>query len=348
MIKIQSHRGQYEVHFFEKVSDLRIDNEIDQFYLVDQKVLELHLAGKLPMGRTVVFTAVEENKSIERIPEVLQDLLNKGIKRNCTLVAVGGGITQDVACFIASVLFRGIDWTFYPTTLLAQADSCIGSKSSINFSSWKNILGNFNPPTSVLVCQEFLRTLSERDIRSGVGEIIKIHALENVDEFKNLASQYEKIINDPNVQQKFIQRSLELKKRWIEMDEFDKGPRNLLNYGHSFGHALEAATNFAIPHGIAVTIGMDIANFVALKLGRIDSKAFEFYHEAIIKNVRGEMSNPIPMDKFLQAIGKDKKNIGSNLSLILPSEKGFEKVQVPNDNTFKNLVVEYLNMQKSL
>jgi 3-dehydroquinate synthase len=341
MMQIQSHRGSYDVHFFERLSELSWSLDADRMYLVDQNVYDLHLSKSIPLEKVVLFAALEENKSLEKIPDVLEKLLERGLKRNLTLITIGGGITQDVGCFLASLAFRGIDWEFFPTTLLAQADSCIGSKSSINFSSWKNILGNFNPPKRVVICQEFLKTLSKLEIRSGIGEILKIHALESPSEFKNLASEFKEIVNNSSIQQKFIRRSLELKKRWIELDEFDKGPRNLLNYGHSFGHALEAATNFAIPHGIAVTIGMDMANFVAMKLGRIDSDQFKFYHDTISDNIGDERSVHVPIDKFLQAIAKDKKNVGSKLSLILPGKNGFEKVQVPNDSHFQNLVTEY-------
>jgi 3-dehydroquinate synthase len=343
MMQIQSHRGSYQVDFCESISKLSFDLSPGRTFLIDKNVYELHLDKLIPLEKVVLFTAQEENKSLEKVPDVLAKLLERGLKRNHTLVAVGGGITQDVACFLASLVFRGIDWEFYPTTLLAQADSCVGSKSSINFSAWKNILGNFNPPRKVMICQEFLETLSEADIRSGIGEILKIHALESPTEFKILGAEFEKLVNDPTIRQKFIRRSLQLKKRWIELDEFDKGPRNLLNYGHSFGHALEAATGFAIPHGIAVTIGMDMANFVAMKLGRIDQTQFEFFHETISKNIGTERHIPVPMDKFLQAISKDKKNIDNKLSLILPGKDGFEKVQVANDSKFKDLVSEYQN-----
>ncbi len=342
MISINSHQGPYTVEFYQSVGDLPLTNisSSPKFYLIDRKVHELHLKDFKPTT-LVLFDALEENKSIERLPQVLEELLKKGIKRNCTLVTIGGGITQDVACFIASCLFRGIDWEFYPTTLLAQADSCIGSKSSINFKSWKNILGNFNPPTKVGICAEFRKTLGEIEMRSGIGEILKIHALENQKAYQEVSAAFEDILTSDQVCQDYIKRSLLYKKRWIELDEFDEGPRNLLNYGHSFGHAIESATDFGIPHGIAVTLGMDIANFVAFRLNRITEDDYCFYKKTLMKNLGSERNVPVSVEKVVAAISKDKKNVGQDLMLILPGVEQFEKVPVSNNPRFADLLTEY-------
>ena len=175
-------------------------------------------------------------------------------------------------------MFRGLDWDFFPTTLLAQSDSCIGSKSSINSGNIKNILGTFTPPKKIILDVSFLKTLEEKDIYSGIGEMIKVHAINSPESFDQINQSYDKILEDPESMVQFIRASLLFKKRLIELDEFDVGPRNVMNYGHSFGHAIETATNYGIPHGIAVTIGMDMANFVASKLGVTSLSNFERMH----------------------------------------------------------------------
>src|SRR5581483_3202456 len=197
------------------------------------------------------------------------------IRRNHVLVAIGGGIIQDITCFLAATMLRGLPWNFIPTTLLAQADSCIGSKSSINAGEAKNILGTFTPPARVDVSTRFLKTLDERDIRSGIGEMLKVHAIEGPQSFDQIAHDYENILSDDSVMLHYIRRSLDIKKRIIEIDEFDRGPRNVMNYGHSFGHAIESATDFAVPHGIAVTLGMDLANYTAVRTGRTGEAFFQ-------------------------------------------------------------------------
>jgi 3-dehydroquinate synthase len=141
----------------------------------------------------------------------------------------------------------------------------------------------------------------------------------------------------------FVRKSLEIKQRLIEVDEFDRGPRNIMNYGHSFGHAIEAATDFAVPHGIAVTMGMDMANFVASGMGRMKVKEFARMHCKLRKNYEGFERVPVPMDRLMDALSRDKKNVGADLTLILPNgEARPEKVRVAADNAFQTLCRKFL------
>jgi 3-dehydroquinate synthase len=229
-----------------------------------------------------------------------------------------------------------------PTTLLAQADSCIGSKSSINVGSIKNVLGTFTPPARVTVATRLLDTLSPEDVRSGVGEMLKVHAIEGPEAFDAIAADYERLFGDGSTMERYVRRSLEIKKRIIELDEFDRGPRNVMNYGHSFGHALESATDFAIPHGIAVTIGMDMANFTAERLER-SGGTFARMHPTLAANYSGFEGTPVPLDSFLEAIGKDKKNVGRELRLVLPDGDGRVGIDsYPADDRFRSICAEYL------
>jgi 3-dehydroquinate synthase len=220
-------------------------------------------------------------------------------------------------------MFRGLDWIFYPTTLLAQADSCIGSKSSINVGEIKNLLGTFTPPRQVRVDPLVLETLGRDEIRSGVGEMLKVHIIDGPQSFESIEKSFDRIFSDREVLLEFVYRSLLIKKRIIELDEFDQGIRNVMNYGHSFGHAIESATDFAIPHGIAVTIGMDMANYVAAEFGLISSEHagyFKRVHGILRKNYAGYEGFKIPFDRFINGISKDKKNTASKLGLILPGK----------------------------
>jgi 3-dehydroquinate synthase len=261
------------------------------------------------------------------------------------LVAIGGGITQDVSCFIASTLFRGVEWRFVPTTLLAQADSCIGSKSSINLGRTKNIIGTFYPPSEVLITPDFLSTLTLEDTQSGIGEILKVHAIDSVESFDKLSSEYDSLFTDENTLNKYIENSLLIKQRYIEIDEFDKSLRNIFNYGHSFGHAIEAATNFEIPHGIAVSIGMDFANRIAVIRGLITNEHFIRMHEVLLKNYEQFKSVKIPIDLFLAALLKDKKNTTDKLVFILPkgSKCEIQKVELSSDDLIKSQCIDFLS-----
>ncbi|MEK7862885.1 MAG: 3-dehydroquinate synthase, partial [Chloroflexota bacterium] len=262
---IQSHRGPYTVDFDDDaLAHLDADVPAGAHFLVDARVAELHgadLRRVLASRSVLTIAATEAAKSLDRFPAYVERLVERGVRRGHVLVVVGGGITQDIACFLAATLLRGLEWRFYPTTLLAQADSCIGSKSSINVGEIKNVLGTFTPPSRIVIGGRVLATLDERDLRSGIGEMLKVHAIAGPDAFDRIAADYPRLLSDPALLRSYIRASLEIKRRIIEEDEFDRGIRNVMNYGHSFGHAIESATAYAVPHGIAVTIGMDMANY---------------------------------------------------------------------------------------
>jgi 3-dehydroquinate synthase len=348
-LAIRSHKGPYEVLFDPRgIGALDAALPANAHLLIDTRVAELYaprLKSVLALPSVLRIDATEEAKSLERIPSYVAHLVAHGVRRDHVLLVIGGGIVQDIACFLAATLLRGIVWRFYPTTLLAQADSCIGSKSSINCSGVKNILGTFTPPERVIVDVRFLETLAERDIRSGVGEMLKAHAIDGPAAFDCIAAAYLNLFNDPAVMQKFVRRSLEIKKRYIEEDEFDRGPRNVFNYGHTFGHAIEAATDFAVPHGIAVTLGMDMANFVSARLGFGTEGHFARMHPVLAWNFRGFETILVPLTAFLAAIAKDKKNVGAgSVTLILPDREGLiRKSTQANDVRFVDFCGEYLD-----
>ena len=345
LIRIQSYKGEYTADFIRAGMD-HLDSEPIQnaVYIIDSKVAKLYqdrLANILDSGRVVLVEATEENKALDKFPAYIDQLVELQIRRGQPLVAIGGGIIQDVTCFLATTVMRGLPWIFYPTTLLAQSDSCIGSKSSINSGNIKNILGTFTPPDHIVIDVDFLKTLDDKDIYSGIGEMIKVHAIDGPSSFDAIASQYESILSDPEIMEDFIYRSLLMKKKLIEIDEFDTGPRNVMNYGHSFGHAIETATNYAIPHGIAVTIGMDIANYVAANLGISSNQHFDRMHEVMNKNCRTYRHVHIETDLLLQALQKDKKNTATQLRLILPDEDGSIGIGLYDNNEQLQLAISH-------
>lgn len=343
---VQSHKGPYRVEFDDSALE-RLDGAPGTHLIVDARVAELYadeLAAALAGPSVLRIEATEAAKSLDRFPAYVEHLVAAGIRRGHVIVAVGGGILQDIACFLAATLMRGMEWHFLPTTLLAQADSCIGSKSSINVGALKNILGTFTPPARVVIAPHVLRTLDEPDVRSGIGEMLKVHAIDGPESFERIAAAYPDLQRDDAVMGAFIRASLEIKKRIIEIDEFDTGPRNVMNYGHSFGHAIESATSFGVPHGIAVTIGMDMANFASWKLGHGSEEPFRRMHPALRANYTGFEQTDIPLDALVAAMGKDKKNTAKALRLVLPDEAGrIRLVDQPADDAFRGAVAEYLD-----
>jgi len=347
-LTIQSHKGPYTVFFDEHFSNHinSVFNDTPHF-IVDAKVAHIYrveLENVLKHPNTILIEAKEKNKSIELIIPVIEQLVENKVRRNHTLIAIGGGIIQDITCFIASNLMRGMMWKFFPTTLLAQSDSCIGSKSSINLRDTKNILGTFNPPNEIFICRTFLDTLDHMDILSGIGEILKVHAIHDKEKFDQLGADYGQLLTDQTILLRYIRNALLIKQKYIEVDEFDRDIRNIFNYGHSFGHAIESATDFTVPHGIAVTIGMDMANHIAVLRNLLPEEHYHRMHSVLRKNYADFTSTIISVDILLAALMKDKKNTDTKLLLIFPvgEEARIKRVQIAPDELFHQQCKETL------
>jgi 3-dehydroquinate synthase len=348
-MEIKSGEGVYGVEF-DETSFTKADPFLDGniHVIMDSNLVALYpklLTEFINHPSIILIEANENSKAILQVLPVIEQLLDNGARRGHTLLAIGGGVIQDIVCFISSVLFRGLDWKFIPTTLLSQADSCIGSKSSINLGKTKNILGTFHPPKSILICPMFLDTLDRCEILSGIGEILKVHTIDGIQSFDNVAHDYDALLSDPLVLLKYIQKALTIKKKYIEVDEYDQGVRNIFNYGHSFGHAIESATKFEIPHGIAVTIGMDMANRISAWRGSLTEGHYERMHVVLQKNYKDYLGVQIPLEPLISALKKDKKNTVESLMLILPigEQASVERVAVKADELFVSQCKRYLD-----
>lgn len=319
-------------------------------FLVDERVgrhYKKELAPHLDPSRCVWVKANEEAKSFARLEPIFLELIRRGLNRSGSLVVVGGGVLQDIGCFIASVLARGLPWEYLPSTLLAQADSCIGSKSSINIGPYKNQIGTFHAPRRVLLIPAVLATLPSEEIRSGMGEIIKLQLLKGKKDFHELMADLAAHPGIPPVEilSKWCLRSLAVKKTYIEQDELDRGIRNLLNYGHTFGHAYEAVSGFSIPHGIAVILGILTATSVSAGLGMVPGSYFqdlrarlEPWHTPFAKKIKA-----MKPEEILEAISRDKKNERDGITCILTRGCGrMEKVKMDLSNELGPLVRDFI------
>ena len=323
----------YEVLFIDDLKSA-LDSELCEgdYIIIDNKVKKLydeHLKDALQSHSFIGIDATENQKSYQGIIPVIQELIENGFRKNHRLVAIGGGIVQDVTAFISSIMYRGVKWLFFPSTLLSQGDSCIGSKTSINFGKFKNQVGGFYPPNKILIYPEFINTLTEAEMRSGIGEMLHYFIVAGKPDFEMFRENYRKAFTDKKVLAEIVSRSLEIKKGYIEIDEFDKNERQVFNYGHSFGHAIESLTNYRIPHGIAVSYGMDMSNFISTKMGFISEEIRNEIRHVTEDIWDGFHINDIDLDAFKKALSKDKKNVGTKLGLIL--NRGYGKI-------FKNIM----------
>jgi len=343
--------GTYSVKFVEDLSKqlLSLTENSNVIFIVDEKVIHLFSQNFdiIPSARIVRIESNEQNKTINYCQEVIRDLIKLNVRKDDRLVAVGGGITQDIVAFISSIIFRGVEWEFLPTTLLAQCDSCIGSKSSINFDNFKNLLGTFNPPSNIYIYKGFLNTLTESEIRSGIGEMLHYYFTEGIELADEITSQISELLSDRSKLGYFIKNSLRIKKKIIEIDEFDQSIRHIFNYGHTFGHALEAITNYTIPHGHAITLGMDLANYISLQLGFIKSKHFDQMHLILLRNMPSFEFTKANISNYINALLKDKKNKDNKIGCILTKGIGnVEKHYIDNDEWLRQTIITYSELYK--
>lgn len=345
---IRSRWRNYTVHFVDDfVAPLKERVDQGSFVIVDAAVLTAYaglIDPAVPRDRLLVVEAIERDKTLGKAQEVMETLVERNFRKDCCLTAIGGGIIQDITAFAASILYRGVEWSFFPTTLLAQADSCIGGKTSINLGNKKNLVGTFYPPAVVTIDTAFLATLPEEDILSGIGEMLHYYYYAASPLFERLITERPKVLAERRLLADYIRESLQIKKGVIEIDEFDRGERNKFNYGHTFGHALESLTDYTIKHGQAVTVGMDLANYLSMRRGSMNRETFERTHALLEENFPVYEWHRFDVERYIQFLSKDKKNIGSDLVCILPEGPGrLIKQRLVMDESFRDMLREYFS-----
>lgn len=327
VIDIESSIRNYALHICESLTFLRdLENIAERFYIIDSNVWNIYGAATFPDAtefNRLILPIDEERKNLQTVMEVYDALMSKSAKRNMTVISIGGGILQDISGFATSTLYRGLNWVFVPTTLLAQADSCIGSKTSLNYKKYKNLVGTFFPPNRIYLNTSFLKTLKEDDFFSGLGEVIKLHLMGGSGKIAALERMLPMLLQrDEASLLDAVRNSLEVKLSYMKDDEFDTGRRNLLNFGHCFGHALESTSDFAIPHGQAVLIGIVFANVVAKARGLLTEDSFQRFYLKLLRPAIRSIPEPACLDpeQIAAAMKMDKKRIGEGLVLVMMTE----------------------------
>jgi 3-dehydroquinate synthase len=367
-LPIASAQGDYAVEFFASIEEAlaaaaRID---DPFFLVDRNVRALYRdeLAFLEDARTLELDATEDEKTLAGVGRVVEFLQRNNATKKSTVVAIGGGIIQDLATFSSHIYYRGIRWAFVPTTLLSMSDSCIGAKCGINLGAFKNQLGVFQSPSAVLIATGFIRTLSDHDVASGHGEILKLmltadpggtggapHTPRSLDSARDdtggeLYAKLKQIVDAEGLRTEklpeLIYDSLAVKKQVIEEDEYEADLRRILNYGHTFGHALESLTAHEVPHGHGVAWGIDLVNHIAVSRGLLDRATFDDIHAFVGRHSRFRLSRRITAAELLAAARRDKKAAGGTVNLILLERPGSLKIVPVPFADLDEPVAEYL------
>ena len=278
------------------------------FTVIDRNVRELH---GLPVdGPWLALPPGESNKTLETWRSVLDALVAERLDRDAVLLAVGGGVTLDIAGFAAATYLRGIRWVAMPTTLLAMVDAAWGGKTGVDHAAAKNLIGAFHPPAEVELQPEFLRTLPERELCSGLAEVVK-HGVVGDPSLLARAGR-----DDPET---FVHDAAAVKRGIVERDPLDRGERRVLNLGHTLGHAIERASGYELTHGEAIALGLRAACAIA-------ERHCGFGERDVVEDAldRCDLPATVRLDEkpVLDALAHDKKRSSAALRWVLPLALG--------------------------
>lgn len=297
----------------------------DCLVVSNETVAPLYLDRLLPdlRGRSVSSISIpdgEAYKTIETVRMILDELVNSGANRDTTVIALGGGVVGDIAGFAAACYMRGVAFLQVPTTLLSQVDSSVGGKTGVNHEKGKNLIGAFHQPGIVLIDTDTLNTLPPREFRAGLAEVIKYGAICDAAFFAWLESNMGSLLDKkPEALAYAIQRSCELKAAVVAEDERESGRRAILNFGHTFGHAIEHCMGYGEwLHGEAVAAGM----VMAAELSHIPSRDLERLRKLIVAAGLPVEAPSIPSERWLHAMGMDKKVQQKQLRFVLMRSLG--------------------------
>ena len=284
--------------------------EAEVFVVFDRNVE--WVAREMPWPSLEIETS-EALKTLESVQKIGRWLMESGASRGALLVAVGGGITTDMAGFAASIYKRGIRYANLPTTLLAQVDAAIGGKTGVNLDGYKNMLGAFRMPEYTFLCADVLRTLPEREFKAGLAELLKTFLLSD-------AEAYAAALR--GVTQELIAKAAQIKAGIVERDPFENGERAKLNLGHTFGHAIEHTSEGKIAHGEAVAMGIILAARLGESLG-ISEKGLSARLTADFRSVGLPTESPFPLEELQEAMARDKKALGGGkVKFVIPVKRG--------------------------
>ena len=270
----------------------------------------------------------EKEKNFKNYKKILEKALKMKLTRSDAIVAIGGGVVGDIAGFAASTYMRGISYIQVPTTLLACTDSSVGGKTAIDTKYGKNLVGAFYQPDVVFINPVFLKTLDDRQFKSGLGEVVKYSFIEKsckCDEDLNLTNFLSEKTSDilnrnEKTLSKLIEICIKLKISVVEKDETESGLRKILNFGHTYGHAIEKITNYKkYTHGEAVVEGIKFAFNLAVKRNLID-KNYKFFADDVIKKFNFREIPAFNQEKMIELMQMDKKATSKNIVFILPTD----------------------------
>lgn len=294
-----------------------------------------------------VFPAGEGSKSMNEVKNIYLHLIRNNVKREDVIIALGGGVTGDLAGYVAATYFQGIKLIQVPTTLLSQVDSSVGGKTAVNYMQVKNVIGAFYHPMQVQINYSVLRTLPMREIRNGLVEILVHAIIKDEDLFSFIERNLEKIERlNQEILEELIYRNCKIKGMVVERDERDLGERAILNFGHTYGHAIESAYKYRYRHGECVAIGIVGACYIAEKRKLLDHTVTKRIKDLLKRMQVLHTIHDCNKSEILEFIMHDKKIRGETICFILPSAIGHVKKYEIDDKAMIADVLDILSEEE--
>lgn len=316
------------------------DSIVKELYL---KQIVTELSNFFSQIYSTSFTAGEQNKNLDTVKELYTFMEENNIDRKSVIIALGGGITGDMAGFAAATYLRGLPLVQIPTTLLSQVDSSVGGKVGVDFMGNKNFVGSFYQPRFVYINTEVLNTLDNMQFSAGLGEVVKHGLIMDSGYYHYIAGNTKKIIEKtPKIMEKLISKSCKIKAGVVIKDEKETGLREILNFGHTFGHSLESLSNFEILHGHCVFYGMRAAMYMSYLQGGIDKAALENLDELMREFQVPYIDMDIDSDSIYNQMFKDKKVIFNMLNIVMLKKIGTSYVNRNADKDNVKQSIEYM------
>lgn len=325
VLEIHGSTGDSTILIGESLRDLRKYIPAEKVVIITDANVRHYYLKDFPPSEVIAVGTGEKIKNLDTVQAVYGKLVELEAGRSSFIVGIGGGIVCDIAGFVASTYLRGVRFGFMPSTLLSQVDAGVGGKNGVNFSGYKNMVGVFNQPEFVICDMNLLKTLPEREISCGFAEIVKHAAIGDADLFSYLEEHYEKALElDTDVIEKLVYDSLAIKSSMVNRDEREQGERRKLNFGHTFGHAIEKTTG--VSHGEAVSAGMLVASALSAKRGHLAAEDAERIEE-LLKKLKLPTRLELDGERLLDALRKDKKRKGDSIDFVLLSDIGHAVVE---------------------
>lgn len=308
------------------------DDTVDRIY---GKVLEELLVGK-KIYKSVVRHG-EKSKNAKNYIKIINELAENGFTREDSVIAFGGGVVGDLAGFVASTYMRGITLIAVPTTLLSAVDSSVGGKTAIDLNAGKNLCGTFYQPSAVYINTEFIRTLPKKEIKNGLGEVVKYAFLSDIVTASDIK----------NIDEKLIYKCLKIKRDIVEKDERESGERALLNLGHTVGHAIEKLSSYTLPHGECVVKGLVYSIEISRRIYGLTNETVSRMYD-LLKSVKVGLTTPYPAETLAKQVYADKKRKGDDVNFVAVKDIGKPEIVKIKISELSKMMEDYESKNNAL